>query len=346
MKHWTTDIFEYGERQDFLYHISEVENGLSCKCICPSCGEKLVAVNHIKQEKPRPHFRHYSNINCDHKTYRETIVHLLSKQIIEEKGFIPLPKVSYFLNTDFASYMTSIDPDNLSNYLPSFIDQKIDLYKLKFDSIKVEKKERQIKPDLQIFKNGNALIVEIAYSHFVDQKKLKKIKDDRLNAIEIDLSHLNMNSSQQDIENEIFNNVYRNVSWLNNEKNEEKLRLKLNQAIEIRHFCFDESKALKTYANMTRIYNCPLKKSITDQKFVLIEKNCKECNFFCGIMEELNIKYEEFKQEEEELMELGEDTSVLYEKYDEKTFYNSGFVNCVAHIENKLLEKITAANKQ
>jgi len=346
MKHWTTDIFEYGKKKDKLYHISIVENGLACNCICPSCGERLVAVNRIKKAKPRAHFRHYSNINCDHKTYRETIVHLLSKQIIEEKGYIVLPKISYTLNTDYSSYLTSIDPDNLPDNLPPYIDQKIELYNLKFDSIKIEKKKRKIKPDLQVFINGTLLIIEIAYSHFVDQKKLKKIKKDHLNAIEINLSHLNKNSSQQDIENEIFNNVYRNIYWLNNKRNDEKLRLKLNQAIEIRNFCWTESKQLKTYANMSRVYKCPLIASAKARKYVLVEKDCKGCSFFCGVMEDINIQMEKFKLEKEYLMELGEDTSILFEKYDEKTFFKLGTLNCAYSLKKRLLKQITAANSK
>ena len=345
MKHWSTDIFEYGEKDDILCHISSAENGLKCNCTCPSCGERLVAVNRIRKGKARPHFRHYSNINCDHITYRETIVHLLAKEIIKEKGFIVLPKISYYLNTNYASYMTSIDPEIKLDSLPLYIEQNIETYDLYFDSIRIEKKKHKIKPDIQVFKNGTLLIIEIAYSHFVDPDKLKKIKDDHLNAIEIDLSHLNKNASKKDIEHEIFNNIYRKTYWLNNEKNDKQLGVRLEQAIEFRNYCWNESRQLKTYANMTRIYSCPLQKGNKNHKYVLVDKDCSECNFFCGKMEDLNTDFEQYKYEEEELIELGEDTSILLEKYDEKTFYKSGTVSCCANLENILNNKITAANK-
>jgi len=34
-----------------LYHVSDVENGLACGCVCPSCGGRLVA----KQNRVQPH---------------------------------------------------------------------------------------------------------------------------------------------------------------------------------------------------------------------------------------------------------------------------------------------------
>ncbi len=44
-------------KNDKLVHVSEVENGLKCECLCPVCGDHLVA----HQGKIKiPHFKHYN----------------------------------------------------------------------------------------------------------------------------------------------------------------------------------------------------------------------------------------------------------------------------------------------
>ncbi len=52
---------EFGLRKDKLYHVSEVEFGLECNCICPSCKAILVAK---KGEIREHHFAHHRISPC------------------------------------------------------------------------------------------------------------------------------------------------------------------------------------------------------------------------------------------------------------------------------------------
>lgn len=347
MSHWETEIFEYGLRDGKVYKVTDVENGLKCNCFCPECEEKLVAVNRIKGVKPRPHFRHYSNENCNHDAYLETLVHFLSKQIIESKGYIIVPKITFNLSKNYHTFWKDIDTEiqlDLAN-TPDFIEKSTKYYKLYFQEIIIERKNRQIKPDIQIIINGKKLIVEIAYSHFVDEVKLYKIKNDKIDAIEINLSYLHKNSSAELIEQSLYSDspfVY----WLNNEKIKTTFKIKLEQALEIRNYLWENFNKIKTYANIKKIYNCPIKPNRFKDEFVFIDKGCKNCNFFLDIMEDTNYNLEMYLFEKSEIEAMGEDPSILLEQYGENIFYKNANLLCAGHLKQKLNEIIDIYNKQ
>ena len=106
MKHWDTEIFEFGEKDNKIVHVTKVKNGLKSECVCPYCKEKLIAANKIKSKNLRPHFRHYSKINCDFKLYQETVIHSTAKDIIQEQGFISLPLIKYSYSRYLKNFIT------------------------------------------------------------------------------------------------------------------------------------------------------------------------------------------------------------------------------------------------
>ena len=71
-----------------LVHVSEVQQGLKCGCICPSCGEKMVA---RKGSKMAHHFAH-QNAECSYGI--ETTLHLMAKEVLENKKKMLLPSVT------------------------------------------------------------------------------------------------------------------------------------------------------------------------------------------------------------------------------------------------------------
>lgn len=75
---------EYGIREGKVVRISEIptdQRGLKCNCTCPGCGKNLVA---RLGEKKQKHFAHQGDA-CDIASAQQTALHMLAKEIIEEK---------------------------------------------------------------------------------------------------------------------------------------------------------------------------------------------------------------------------------------------------------------------
>lgn len=66
-------------------HISEVEKGKKCGCICPACKSPLIA---RKGDLRQDHFQHVALIEC--KGAFESAVHLAAKRIIAERKRLTL----------------------------------------------------------------------------------------------------------------------------------------------------------------------------------------------------------------------------------------------------------------
>lgn len=71
-------LIPYGLRDGKLVHISEVERGKECDCICPVCMQPLIA---RKGDRKQHHFGHKSDTNC----CLETVLHQSAKIILFER---------------------------------------------------------------------------------------------------------------------------------------------------------------------------------------------------------------------------------------------------------------------
>lgn len=69
----------YGEIDGELRHISEVDRGLKCGCVCPVCRAPLVA---RKGSKLQHHFGHAQHAGCS----AETVLHQLAKQLLHRRA--------------------------------------------------------------------------------------------------------------------------------------------------------------------------------------------------------------------------------------------------------------------
>ena len=78
----------YALKDGKAVHISEVESGLKCGCVCPACGEKLVAK---KGDRVAHHFAHYSGHTCEYGF--ESSLHLAAKDIISKAKKFVIPAV-------------------------------------------------------------------------------------------------------------------------------------------------------------------------------------------------------------------------------------------------------------
>jgi len=200
----------YGLKDDKLIHINDVQQGRECNCICPNCGANLVAKKGRINEH---HFAHESK-ECDITIAQETVLHLIAKDIFSEAKTIKLPKVileDKFAFLDKNKYKSI--PDDI--YLQNKIEKYKDSIKV-IDNVILEKYIDNIKPDILLEINGKKLIVEIAVTHFINNKKKEKIINIGIPTIEIDLSSYKnkINSLTKDDLNQILIKDDKYKKWI------------------------------------------------------------------------------------------------------------------------------------
>lgn len=258
----------YGLKDGQLKHISEVENGLKCNCICAACEKKLVARNN-EGNKRIHHFAHYESAECKYGV--QTSIHLVAKEILEKKGEIKVPKVSVFLNEGIEINERRIFISK--GYFENLSEEKY----IKFDNVILEKKLHKFIPDVVAIVDNKKLIIEIAVTHFVGRQKLQKIIDSKISAIEIDLSKIQNNFNINEFEPLIIENI-ESKKWLHNQYSiEKKLKLQTKLTTSIVEKNQNEEKR-KTKAEREEWYKQYYKKIITPQtkngnKIAIIE-NC------------------------------------------------------------------------
>ena len=101
-------LIPFGLRDGKSIHISEVDRGLDCDCICTECKQTLVAKKGVNRKH---HFAHYSFTNMPECSGGiETAAHFYAKEIIAKAGYLNVPAYS----------VTLPKPDqDLILYLPS-----------------------------------------------------------------------------------------------------------------------------------------------------------------------------------------------------------------------------------
>lgn len=283
------NILKYGIRNGIEFHISEVENGLKCNCICPACGEILVAKKG-KSIKPQDHFAHKSKIQCEHAY--ETSLHYDAKRIFERRREISLP-----------SRKAIFDTLNLNNFYEKSFNRKhfgkITPQKFQIESVQIEKRLHDIIPDIKCTIGQKPLLIEIAVTSKIKNEKLEKIQKIGIPVIEIDLSKLNRTIEEKDLEVNIIDNI-ENKFWVNNLK-DDKLIEELNYKQEqIKNEIFNllENKLIKGTISNPFVNDCPkILDRIRNKRIELYE--CKKCSFnlatheyniLCGFRNYIKIK--------------------------------------------------------
>lgn len=190
------------DEKDNLVSIDEVKNGLDCNCICPSCKAKLVARNN--GEIREHHFAHYKNSSC--ATGYQTSLHLLAKELINEKKMIKIPPVPCDIFYE--------DPYRYKSYF--FKNEEIEKEKLLENvNVYLETKENGIIPDIIVQYGDYDLYVEIYVTHKVDDIKRQLVKEKGIDMIEIDLSKEDRLISKEELSKYIFEKTSKSI-WINN----------------------------------------------------------------------------------------------------------------------------------
>lgn len=194
------------DRTGRIVHVSEVERGLACECVCAECEARLIAK---KGEVNQMHFAHFRSQPCEHAG--ESALHKFAKDILSKRGEIRLPEVG----ADFGN-------EKLIKHRSQFFS---------FDRIILEKRENSIIPDVIAIKGNRKLLIEFAVTHFCDDAKINKIKGLGISALEVDLSGFRHESSREDWESAIVELAPR--EWLHNPRVGEARR-ELTERIETR----------------------------------------------------------------------------------------------------------------
>lgn len=168
-----------------LMHVSKVQRGRACNCICPMCRQPMIANQGKKNQHYFSHERKPDN-KYNAELCHEVTMHMLAEQILMEKKSVMLPP--YY---DFS------------------VAKQIHF-------VNVEVEERNDRPDIQpdivgITEDDKRYLIEIKYSHPVDVEKKKKIYAENLTCLEIDISKQNMDT----LEIFLLNHSY-DREWINN----------------------------------------------------------------------------------------------------------------------------------
>lgn len=185
----------YALKDSEIVHISEVERGLECGCICPACGEKLIA---RKGRKMAHHFAHRSGSSCEYGY--ESSLHIAAKQILLEAKKFVIPPV--WIKFD---------------YKPQICLSKAQ--EIPVTKVELEKKFSDVIPDVVIYSGNKKIFVEIFVTHAIDEIKLEKLKKARASTIEIDLSQYDGEISTEALKSILFNDSPNKI-WKYNDKAE------------------------------------------------------------------------------------------------------------------------------
>lgn len=172
----------HGLRDGELISISHVGRGLRPDCLCPACGDALIAK---KGDVRRHHFAHAGGQDCE--TAAETALHWLAKQLICRPG-TRLALSKYHLEQVFK---ISGQLQRLREPVPSVrggaISVASGVEERRFEGFTVdaviEVARGQARPP-------RSLIVEIAVTHPCGKAKISRLRRNGVPAVEVDLSRV------------------------------------------------------------------------------------------------------------------------------------------------------------
>lgn len=190
-----------------LKHVDDVPSGLACRCKCPGCERDVVA----KKGSRAHHFAHRARINGMTCTSPgETALHKFAKRILDERLEITLPALAVRQDEDIETVVAS--------------------GRRTFDGADLEKREGEIVPDVVLHLKDRSLIIEFMVTHSCDERKIARIREMDVGAVEIDLSSYR-NHTLEDIVEPILHEAPR--TWLHNPK-EQSARDRLRARAEER----------------------------------------------------------------------------------------------------------------
>ena len=236
----------YAIKNKKLVHISEVESGLKCNCICPGCGAVLIA---RKGTKVKHHFAHKSTIECEYGY--QTSIHLLAKEIISKVHEFVIPELYFSF------------PESGKREL---IDES---RTVKVQEVILEKKVSDIIPDILLITDIGKIIVEIFVTHEIDELKLEKLKKINIPTIEIDLSKIERNITEELLTNVLLEES--NKKWIYHGK---------RGIVHGKFLSYAQVLETRKYKGGCYVDYCPLRIKVWDGiPYASVFHDCEECDF-------------------------------------------------------------------
>jgi ssDNA-binding Zn-finger/Zn-ribbon topoisomerase 1 len=150
-----------------LRHVSSVDAGKQCGCICPKCKAPLLA----KQGRRRAHhFAHASGGECSGST--ETALHLFAKDVIAQTGELWLPAAVLELGRDQDAGRHVVEPETC--FVPC--------------EVRVEPFLGDVVPDLVVRRADRAIAIEVVVTNGVSTEKVERFRSLGIDVLRIDLS--------------------------------------------------------------------------------------------------------------------------------------------------------------
>lgn len=258
----------YGIKDGQIVSINDVTSGKTCGCVCPSCGEQLIAK---KGEIMIHHFAHASTKDCEYGY--ETSLHLLAKDIIKNLNHFVLPKekLNYFYY--------NVNNNEVKNY-PNLNDA----LDIKIDNVEIELPFDNMKPDIVIYSGEKKYFIEIFVTHKIDDVKLEKIKNKLVDTIEIGLSNIDKQAEHEALEEILLNDNERKY-WIYNNKIEtiiEKLQSKCKIPTTMHGFEWHTEY-------------CPQnKREYRGNSYANVTDNCCRCEYCLGVTEQKSLEEDSY----------------------------------------------------
>ncbi|ODW90364.1 hypothetical protein BBL97_00390 [Vibrio parahaemolyticus] len=188
----------WGLSKDGKYkHIRSVDNGLKCDCICPDCQQPLIANQGSVKSW---HFAHASNSSC----MGESVIHRLAKQVILDAA---RSRKALLISSNGGTVYEQ-DKDGIVHSKSWYAPER---------QYHIQQAEAEAKLGSQIVdvlcynSNGNALAVEIFYTHKKSDVDIEKFAKNSVEAIEIDVSGIPWDAAYEQIEQAVLQNARRRV---------------------------------------------------------------------------------------------------------------------------------------
>lgn len=228
--------------------IEDVDSGSKCGCVCPACGEPLVAK---KGTKVMHHFAHHSGSNCEYGY--ETSLHLMAKAILSTAKTIVTPKV----------YV----------YFPNSTKEKqlcCDSQEITVDKVELEQNYGNVVPDVVVHSGRRKFFLEIYVTHAVNKEKISKLKTADISTMEIDLSKVERTISYKDLQRILLEDNEQK-RWIYNSVADKKLR---------KYYAFSERIPLVIHGFAIHTKYCPIKSRIWHGKsYANFIDDCTGCPY-------------------------------------------------------------------